>query len=225
MKIMRPLVYVVALGLVWWVYSLPAPEFGAALSRTLWLGLFATVSLYLALLPGPLYANVPGAPGRRAFVHARRAFGVVSALFAGLHGYEGLFGWVGGLEGMQWWSWDYNLALGLGTVAWLVLLILAATSFDRVVTAMGRRWKQLHRLVYVAGVLIVIHAATVTIHIVDLKPYAAAWFVALALLLLLKLLRFRQRASPKLDAIGVTTFGVAIAALYWSTFAISHHRH
>jgi sulfoxide reductase heme-binding subunit YedZ len=45
----------------------------------------------------------------------------------------------------------------LGFTAWLLLVPLAATSTRGMMRRLGRRWQRLHRLVYVAGVLGVLH--------------------------------------------------------------------
>ncbi|HVG26688.1 MAG TPA: protein-methionine-sulfoxide reductase heme-binding subunit MsrQ [Acidobacteriaceae bacterium] len=46
----------------------------------------------------------------------------------------------------------------IGLVAWVLLLVLAATSPQRVLRMMGgARWQALHRLIYAAGVAAVIH--------------------------------------------------------------------
>lgn len=45
----------------------------------------------------------------------------------------------------------------VGFAAWLLLVPLAATSFQRAMRALGRRWGQLHRLVYAVAVLAVVH--------------------------------------------------------------------
>ncbi|GAB6196260.1 protein-methionine-sulfoxide reductase heme-binding subunit MsrQ [Lysobacter xanthus] len=45
----------------------------------------------------------------------------------------------------------------VGFAAWLILVPMAATSFQRAMRALGRRWGQLHRLVYVVAVLAVLH--------------------------------------------------------------------
>ena len=45
----------------------------------------------------------------------------------------------------------------VATVAALLLLALAVTSLDSLIRSMGRRWKQLHSLVYVATFLAVLH--------------------------------------------------------------------
>jgi methionine sulfoxide reductase heme-binding subunit len=45
----------------------------------------------------------------------------------------------------------------LGFLAWLGLLLLAATSTQGMVRRLGRRWAQLHRIVYGVGILAVLH--------------------------------------------------------------------
>lgn len=47
----------------------------------------------------------------------------------------------------------------MGALSFLVLLALALTSPKFMVRRLGRRWKKLHRLVYVAPVLAVVHVA------------------------------------------------------------------
>jgi sulfoxide reductase heme-binding subunit YedZ len=67
-------------------------------------------------------------------------------------------------------AWDYNLNLSLiwneiankpfliiGLIAFVILMILAATSFRSLQRKMGKTWVWLHRLVYIAGILVVIH--------------------------------------------------------------------
>lgn len=46
----------------------------------------------------------------------------------------------------------------VGLAAWVILLMLAATSPQRVLRAMGgKNWQRLHRLIYVAGALACVH--------------------------------------------------------------------
>lgn len=45
----------------------------------------------------------------------------------------------------------------VGATAWLLLLPLAATSTQWAMRRLGRRWQALHRLVYLAAVLAVVH--------------------------------------------------------------------
>jgi sulfoxide reductase heme-binding subunit YedZ len=45
----------------------------------------------------------------------------------------------------------------VGMATFLILLILAVTSNRFAIRTLGRRWQKLHRLVYVAGILAVVH--------------------------------------------------------------------
>jgi DMSO/TMAO reductase YedYZ heme-binding membrane subunit len=178
--------------------------------------------------PGPLYVVAPSLSGKALWTRARRALGICSAVFAGLHAHYGFNGFVGGFEGLEFWSWDYNLSLLLGMIALVILAVLALTSFDRVVAAMGRGWKRLHRLVYLAGLLTLVHVVSVTIHVVNLKPWLIGDFVALVLLLLLEVLRLRhspRRSSLPSRLAVLTVFLVCCGVSFWSFFLISHHRH
>lgn len=47
--------------------------------------------------------------------------------------------------------------LTVGFLAWSLLVPLALTSTDRMIRRLGRRWKSLHRSIYVIGVLAVLH--------------------------------------------------------------------
>ncbi|POU28019.1 sulfoxide reductase heme-binding subunit YedZ, partial [Enterobacter cloacae complex sp. ECNIH8] len=47
--------------------------------------------------------------------------------------------------------------LTLGIVTWLILLALAATSFQRAQRKLGRRWQTLHNFIYLAAILAPVH--------------------------------------------------------------------
>ncbi|WP_421506557.1 protein-methionine-sulfoxide reductase heme-binding subunit MsrQ [Erwinia rhapontici] len=47
--------------------------------------------------------------------------------------------------------------LTLGIICWIVLLLLAATSFQRAQRTLGKRWQTLHNAVYLVAVLAPIH--------------------------------------------------------------------
>ena len=51
--------------------------------------------------------------------------------------------------------------LWVGLPAFIILLALAATSFKWAMRRLGRRWKRLHRLIYLAGLLVILHLALV----------------------------------------------------------------
>jgi sulfoxide reductase heme-binding subunit YedZ len=81
----------------------------------------------------------------------------------------------------------------VGFAAFLLLIPLAITSTDRMVRRLGfARWKRLHRLIYVAAVLGVIHFVWRVKS--DLRQ-PTIFGVALALLLVIRTLRRRPRDS------------------------------
>lgn len=116
-------------------------------------GLWATYLLLLSLLVTPLRRMT----GLGRLAQLRRMLGVACFLYGVLH----LLAWFG----LRVWDWASlgNEALArpslwAALVSLLILVALAATSFDSAIRALGAgRWKQLHRLVYFAALLAVLH--------------------------------------------------------------------
>ena len=116
--------------------------------------------LYAALLASPLTQLFPNLPYRMIYVKARRAIGASAFLFGLLHGVINFF-LIGGLAGFLKITSDsqYLIAFSPSFVALIILTLMALTSFDSMVVKLGVWLKRLHRLVYIAAVLIVIHAS------------------------------------------------------------------
>jgi sulfoxide reductase heme-binding subunit YedZ len=87
----------------------------------------------------------------------RRPLGLYAFLYAGLHF-------------LTFAGWDYAFDLQLlgpaifsqrfvlpGATAFLILLLLAVTSTRRWQKRLGKKWKCLHRLSYLAGALVIVH--------------------------------------------------------------------
>ena len=98
------------------------------------------------------------------------------------------------------WLWPQILAdiarrpyLTMGMGAWLLMLPLAATSTRAAMRRLGRRWAQLHRLVYPAALLAVLHFWWLVK--ADLRE-PALYAAILALLALWRLARRGARTSP-----------------------------
>ncbi|MFW6343094.1 MAG: sulfite oxidase heme-binding subunit YedZ [Halothiobacillaceae bacterium] len=100
--------------------------------------------------------------GLNALARVRRLVGLLAFLLVSLH----LLTWL-------WLDllWDWQLVLDdlvhrryiiAGAVAWVILLALAATSFRATQRRLGRYWRWLHRLVYVAGIAAVLHHVWLT---------------------------------------------------------------
>lgn len=162
--LVRPLIYlggfVVALGVVaasaWDSSWLGATLIGCRQLFGLWSLAFLLGSITL----GPLTSVVPRIPFKSELMYGRRAVGVCAAIFAVLH--VACYAW--SLLLRDWREiytpgalWVAGLIIGL--VAMVDLMVLALTSRDASVKRMGgRKWKQLHRTVYAALVLTLIHS-------------------------------------------------------------------
>jgi sulfoxide reductase heme-binding subunit YedZ len=119
------------------------------------LGFTAAVLLAVVLVLSPLRVMLPRWRAAQLVQRHRRFIGVSAFVYAALHVvmhfiYEGGFGTFRT-------DWQKPFIL-VGLVAFVILLLLAATSVDAAVRRLGaRRWKWLHRLVYVAAALVMYH--------------------------------------------------------------------
>lgn len=159
------------------------------------MGLFSLVYWYVALLISPL-GYVVGKERLRYWVFARRAIGVSAAYFALVHLTVALWGQLGGPGELGRLPDLIQTSLIFGFAGVIVLLIMAATSFDIAVKRMTyRRWKLLHRTIYTAFVLVVLHIWMLGTHV----TYVGVQWVAIAALLLLAGLE-SYRMLKNLDA-------------------------
>lgn len=110
--------------------------------------------LILALCATPLSMLFPGWRGARILVRNRRAIGVAAFLYGCLHlgvyvastqSFAKLWGQVG---------WTY---IWLGWLAFFAMIPLALTSTNTAMRRLGRNWKRLHRLAYLAAVATYLH--------------------------------------------------------------------
>jgi sulfoxide reductase heme-binding subunit YedZ len=144
-----PALWIVALGVAG---ELTVNPYQAVEQRT---GRIALIFLMLALACTP--ANL--VLGWRQAIRHRRTLGLYAFAYASLH----LFILVG-LD----YGWSFRLLradldtkpfIWVGASALLILSALAATSFVIWKRRLGKNWKRLHRLVYVAVPLVVLHFA------------------------------------------------------------------
>jgi sulfoxide reductase heme-binding subunit YedZ len=138
--------------------------------------------LCLAITPARRLLRAP------ALAPLRRSFGLAAFGYAVLH----LFTYIGLDQGF---AWDVLFEdvrerryVTAGFAAFLCLLPLALTSTRRAQRRLGRRWRKLHRLVYAAAVLGVIHYLWLVK--ADLRPPLA--YAALLATLLASRLRGRR---------------------------------
>lgn len=116
-------------------------------------GTWALVMLCLTLAVTPLRRLL----GWSALVRLRRMLGLFAFFYAGLHAL--IFLWLEHWFGVVAMLRDVldRPFVAAGFAALLLLVPLALTSTQGMIRRLGRRWQQLHRLVYPAAVLAVLH--------------------------------------------------------------------
>ncbi len=159
-------------------------------------GLLCIFYWYVALAISPI-GHVIGKHRTKRLEFARRAIGVSAFYFALLHTLIALFGQLGGFGQLAYLPDVFKWSLIGGLVALIVLSLLAITSFDRVIKFMTfRRWKWLHRFIYIGGILAMLHIWTIGTHMVYGGVQTAA-FLALAVLAGLELYRISKLINDK----------------------------
>jgi sulfoxide reductase heme-binding subunit YedZ len=153
-------------------------------------GRAAMITLFLSLACTPINTVF----GFRRVLTVRKSLGLVAFVYASLH----LVNFVGLDYGFDWALIFQDAVLDkpyilAGTLALLILIPLAITSTRGWMKRLGKKWKQLHRLVYGAGVMVVLHFLWQAKAGEQWEPliYAAV----LALLLALRIPPVRRRLS------------------------------
>lgn len=159
-------------------------------------GLLCVLYWYVALMISPV-GYVIGKHRMKRIEFARRAIGVSAAYFAVLHGSIAVWGQLGGVSELLLLPDLFKWSLLAGGFALLILLVMAATSFDKVVKLMTfKRWKLLHRLVYIGWVLVILHIWTIGTHLAYSGVQWAA-FAALAVLAGFELYKIVRKLNEK----------------------------
>lgn len=171
-------------ALLWLILAIPAALMlqrfasGEALAMDLYhpSGEMSVRLMILALLPGPLTDALGPNRFLRGWLAIRRNLGVAAFLYALLH----LVFYVLDMQLVS--AMVSELAIpGIwtGWLAFALLLVPAAISFDAAMRRLGRRWKQLQRLVYPAFLLALIHWLLLDWAwgpaLVHLAPLMVAW--------------------------------------------------
>lgn len=178
---------------LFFAFWLVTGEMGADPAKTLnqRMGQFGLYYLALNLAVGALIASPVRFPKSLRFLAAnRRWLGVVTFLYLVLHVL--LYLTMEGFETQGFTQIVTKTYLILGFGAFLVMAALAATSNDLSVRKLGfRRWKLLHRMVYLATAAVTAHV--MLIEKADLIFYGI-FFAVLWLIQVPRLLRLRTRA-------------------------------
>ncbi len=152
---------------------------------------------YAALVISPLKKAIGPRFNWEYLVFSRRALGVSAAYFALLHVIISLWGQIGGISGLDLLPQRFVWSIAFGVIGLIILLAMAATSFDKVIKRMGfRHWKWLHRLGYIGGVLALLHVWIIGTHVAYLS-FQTVFFVLLAGLFWLESQRLAAIISNK----------------------------
>ena len=141
------------LGMCWGIYNEqlgPNPAENLIRSTGDWTLRFLCLTLFIT--PLRVHSNWP------EWLRFRRSLGLLAFFYASLHALSYSLFDMG-------WEWDDIVQdilkrpfIAVGFAAAVLMTLLAATSFNAAVKAMGgQRWRQLHRAVYVIAILGVLH--------------------------------------------------------------------
>ena len=91
------------------------------------------------------------------FVRQRRMLGLFALFYASVH----FLSWMAFILGFRWMAIAEELLerpyITIGFAAYLIILALGVTSPRAMVRRLGKNWKRLHKLIYPAAVLALIH--------------------------------------------------------------------
>ncbi len=122
-------------------------------------GFSALFLLFLTLTPGLIRVYFPHFILDSIMIKSRRALGLSTFTFALAHGvWAFIFYFSADLNNVSKVSPSYQVAFYFAAAALFIFFLLAASSFDKVVELLSfKGWKILHRLVYLAFLLSVLH--------------------------------------------------------------------
>ncbi len=156
-RVLKPAGFVAALGpLAWLLYAaFGGGDLGPDPVKTIQI----TTGLSTLVL---LLAGLAVTPIRKYFhygelIRVRRMLGLFAFCYALLHAVT-YFVFDQSLDpGLIWADTVKHPRIAVGFIAFLLLLPLAVTSTDAMVRRLGKRWSRLHRLVYAATALSILH--------------------------------------------------------------------
>ena len=133
---------------------------------------------------------------RVSFIRYRRMLGLFALFYASLH----FLSWMIFLLGFRFFAIMEELVerpyITVGFSAYLILLVLGITTPKAMVRKLGKNWKRLHRLVYVAAILGTIHLLWILRSNIG---EAVLYGSILVVLLGYRLVRYSQRRSQPLN--------------------------
>jgi sulfoxide reductase heme-binding subunit YedZ len=195
LKIVTHLGALIPLVLLFWDYRQGQLGVDPIRAITLRTGKITLILLMLSLAVTPVNIIL----GWKQLLPLRRLMGLYAFLYVSLHllsfvGLDYVFNWLFIVDGIV----EQRYVL-VGFAAFLLMLPLALTSNRWSMRRMGKRWKRMHQLVYIVGVLAVIHFLWLVKNVYT-EPLIYAAILLVLLLTRIKTIKLRVlrwRRGPK----------------------------
>lgn len=172
--------------------------------------LLALTCLYLALLVVPLSRTFLSFPGRTQYLKSANSLVLVAFYFGIIHGYFSFFKQLGGFEDLGFLSEKYIIAITLSLCA-LILIGIAVLCSSRFISTLLPRYlkRGLTLILYIAGMLITIHALMLGTHFQNLFGFIPQMFFSfITILLILQAYQIDQWFQDRIAA--YPKFGISV---------------
>ncbi|MBS3061687.1 MAG: ferric reductase-like transmembrane domain-containing protein [Candidatus Diapherotrites archaeon] len=162
------------------------------------LGILSFIFISLALSVTPIRTLFPAFVFNGTIFFARRAIGVSSFAFAALHfSLQFVFFFGSSLDALFLFNQNASNAIFFGIVSALILFFMTITSTDWAVAKLGKNWFLLHRFVYLAYPLIILHAVLIGSDFTRLSFLSGVFLLAAALTIILEAARLNKTLRQK----------------------------
>lgn len=151
-------------------------------------GMLALLSIVFVMFI-PLIVRLKNNKFTIALLVNRRWIGIYTFIFALIHVL---------LVANYLFQWDTAILIsnpynGLGLIAFVILILMTATSNNKSVSKLGKNWKKLHTLVYIALILLVVHSLGLGLVFMGNTLIQSAVILLAAIAIILKLRHHMKR--------------------------------
>lgn len=180
---------VYALAIIWacllyFYVSYTIPDEATAMDQVAnYYGLTALFMVFIVLIPGVVKVYFPGFAFNELLVGSRRALGISTFFFALFHSVMAYFyNLPGSIQSISYLPDVQRLSIIFSIIAFFVLFLMAITSWDKAIAWLGyKKWKSLHRFIYPAIGLVLLHTFMYGSHFVDPNALLPSLVISLAL--------------------------------------------
>jgi hypothetical protein len=172
--------------------------------------LVALLYLYFALLIPPLFSTFPKLSYKKLFLSIQPACIIGTFYFGSIHAYISFFQQLGGFAGLSFLSNNYLLAISFSATA-LILLSFLSIAMIFFTSIQNRYTKVVVLLLYIVGILILIHAMLLGTHFQNLSDWIPQIiFFAVSFLSILLANKLDIYLSQKFPSVPKFGFGMIV---------------